>query len=731
MNGSDLLGRTIGRVRVVDLLGQGGMGSVYVGYDEKLDRKVALKAMRGDHRLNLEAKARFQREARVLSQLDHPNICRIYDYIEGQDADFLVLELIAGRNLKAVIHEGKASFDQKLRVAEQLLEVLAVAHGSGVIHRDIKPANIMVTETGVVKVLDFGLARSEEVRSDVSTVILSAEKSGEAQETAILERDSIFYATRLGTIMGTLAYMSPEQARGEVVTSAGDMYSCGLVLQELFTGQPPIDLTLSPQQLLVRAREAETAPVSGLGEDLTTLINRLKAPSPGVRPSAPDALERIRWVQAAPIRRRRRQAFVAGFAGLAVLSASLAVQTWRAGREAEHAKLEAETSGKVSEFLVGLFKLGDPRKNNGNTVTARELLDRGANQLQTELGNQPLVKARLQHTIGRVYEALGLYQQGTAMLESALAIREKALGPDHPDVADTLQSLGVVADSKGNYDQAEQLYKRALAIKEKALGPDHPDVADALQNLGVAADNKGNYDQAEQLYKRALAIHEKAFGPDHPDVASALHNLGQLAHAKGDYNQADQLFRRALAIYEKALGPDHPDVAMTLQSLAWLRRNEGIDVEAEQLSRRALAIREKALGLDNVDTIDSLLDLTDIVRRGGRFAEARALSERALASARDLASAATNAMRAGLEAGLLANARGDAATARGLWQEGLSRADKVTNDAEIRAVKARLLLLLGRIDEARALLGPPGYAWDVELIPLARANGIAAVEPRR
>jgi serine/threonine-protein kinase len=830
MSGSELLGRTIGHVRIVDHLGQGGMGSIYIGYDEKLGRKVALKAIRGEHRLDPEAKARFLREARVLSQLDHPNICRIHDYIEGEDADFLVLELIAGHNLTDMIRAGKAGMEQKLHIAEQLLEVLAITHESGVIHRDIKPANIMLTETGSVKVLDFGLARSDKAQSNTSTNVLSteaqsnastmafsAEKSGDAQEPTVPDKDSNYYATRLGTIVGTLAYMSPEQARGEFVTPASDMYSCGLVLQELFTGHPPFDLKLPPQQLLVRAREAVSAPVSGLGTDLTALINRLKSPSPGARPSASDALEKLRMIQAAPSRRRRRQAFVAGFACLAILSTALAIQTWRAERETRKAKQEAETATKVSQFLMRLFKVSDPNESKGNTVTARELLDKGARQLDTELGDQPLVKARLQYTIGRVYEELGLYQQGMALLESALAIREKALGPDHPDVGDTLNDLGTIADEKGDYDQAERLLKRVLAIYEKALGPDHPNVAGALHNLaittylkgdydqaeqlykraltidektlgpnhpqvadtlnnlavcvcykgdydqaeqlfkraltikektlgpnhpkmaeafgnlGMIALDKGDYDQAEQLYKRALTIDEKTLGPNHPNVAETLSNLGIIAREKGDYDQAEQLYKRALAIREKVLGPDHPDVAITLQSMAWLRRNEGIDEEAEQLARRALAIREKALGLDNDYTIESLLDVTDVLRRRGRLAEALVLSERALASHRNTPTplGALDAMRASLEAGLLADERGDIATAHKLWQEGLAKFGQYFNDVRVRPVKVRLLLLLGRRDEARALLGRAEYAWDVELIPLARANGITPVEPRR
>lgn len=152
-----LIGTSLGRIRVVDTLGIGGMGEVYLGYDETLKRKVALKAIRDDQRFDAEAKARFLREARVLSQLDHPGICRIYELVEGEDSDFLVLELIEGTSLRKAM-DGGLDGPLKLYVAEMVAEALAAAHAKGVAHRDLKPENVMLTTDGEVKVLDFGLA---------------------------------------------------------------------------------------------------------------------------------------------------------------------------------------------------------------------------------------------------------------------------------------------------------------------------------------------------------------------------------------------------------------------------------------------------------------------------------------------------------------------------------------------------------------------------------------------
>ena len=243
MSEDNLVGSRIGHLRVVGFVGAGGMGSVYLGFDEKLQRRVALKGIRGAH-LDPDCKARFLREARVLSQLKHPNICEIYDYLETPERDFLVLELVEGRTLGQMILEGPDAAT-KMRVAEQLVDVLVAAHARGIVHRDLKPSNVMVTAKGDVKVLDFGLARTlpETVRTvslgERPTVAPPLEApAGDAEATkpapveAILEGELESDAvTRIGSLMGTIGYMSPEQARGRPATTASDIFSMGLVLQ--------------------------------------------------------------------------------------------------------------------------------------------------------------------------------------------------------------------------------------------------------------------------------------------------------------------------------------------------------------------------------------------------------------------------------------------------------------------------------------------------------------------
>jgi serine/threonine protein kinase len=224
-----MLGQQIGHIRIVDLLGEGGMGAVYVGFDDTLQRKVAVKAIRSESRLSPNAKARFVREARILSQLDHPSVCTVHDYIEGDDNDLLVMELVDGVSLRDAL-DGGLDGEARLEVSRQLLAVLVEVHGQGLIHRDLKPENVMLRPDGSIKVLDFGLSRSAVRDPALSTfpTLGPDEDAPPVDETGPVEPEAAH--TELGVVLGTAGYMSPEQARGEPASPASDMYSAGLML---------------------------------------------------------------------------------------------------------------------------------------------------------------------------------------------------------------------------------------------------------------------------------------------------------------------------------------------------------------------------------------------------------------------------------------------------------------------------------------------------------------------
>lgn len=236
---------------------------------------------------------------------------------------------------------------------------------------------------------------------------------------------------------------------------------------------------------------------------------------------------------------------------------------------------------------------------------------------------------QLTQQVEKLYQE-GKYRDAMAPALRALALREKALGPSHPAVGESLSNLGVLYQTQGAYARAEPLFIRALDILEKAVGPMHPDVATSLNNLAVIYEAEGAYAKAEPLLVRALDIREKTLGPNHPDVALGMNNLAVIYKAEGAYARAEALLVRALDIREKTLGPNHPDVAVTLDNLAVVHQDQGAYAKAEAFVVRGLGIREKALGPDHPDVAASLNNLATLQQAQGAYAKAEPLLVRAL-----------------------------------------------------------------------------------------------------
>ncbi len=676
-----LVGTTVGRIRIVDTLGEGGMGTVYVGYDETLKRKVALKAIRDERRLDAETKARFLREARILSQLDHPGICRIHEIIETEDGDFLVLELIEGESLKAASKE-ELEYEFKLYVAERIAEALVAAHDKGIAHRDLKPENVMLADDGGVKVLDFGLAYTvDEQLSRVRRPTLalddgsgvSAASAADLSDTEVASNESAapgsdelaptwtrtvvasvpawagqveggasgaigdgghsneepgsFIETEAGVVMGTVTYMSPEQARGERVTVASDMYSFGLLLQELFTGGPLYKPGLGLPALLVNAGTGRTTAMTEGDPDLVTLVNRLKNLAPEARPTAEEALEQLGLLRTKPQRRLLRMLAVALIAILVVGAVAYTINLRQERARAEAARIETE---QVLDFMVGLFGVSDPRRSLGDTITARELLDAGAKNVVDELRDRPSSQSRIMRTLGDIYRQLGLYGDALPLLEQALAIRQRLKGRDDVEVAGYQESLANLYHDLGEYGQAEPLFFRALEIRRDALGADHLYVAASVNNLAYFYRLQGDYARAEPLFQQALSIHRGHHGEDHPDVAKGLNNLGDLYRARGEYARAEPYLRQAVEAQERFLAADHPNLAESRNNLAIFFHEQGLAEQAEPLYQQSLAVFEKVLGTQHANVAITLNNLAELHRLVGAFPRAGPLYRRAL-----------------------------------------------------------------------------------------------------
>jgi serine/threonine-protein kinase len=419
------------------------MGEVYVGVDETLKRRVALKAVHSGQRLHAESKTRFLREAQILSQLDHPNICRVYDYIEDDDRDWLVLELIEGKNLRAAL-QGGLDWSAKLRIAEQIADVLVVTHAAGIVHRDLKPGNVMVTESGAVKVLDFGLARSmpvaEEGTGPVSMALIDSVGT-ESPEVRTAATDAVEVAsgfhTTYGLVTGTVGYMSPEQASGDATTSASDMYSFGLLLQELFTGQPPFDPTLDYSTLLAKAQVGVTAPIAGLDTDLAALIQRLKSTAPAQRPTAVEAAERLRWIRAKPKRRLIRLAIAVAVVLVVLGVTKYTVDLARERTAAVAAREEADRRRGQAESLIG-FMLGDlrARLQEAGRLELLEEVGREAtayfNAVPPESlsGDELFRRSQSMHQIGQIRQAEGNLKAASDAYRDSIAFAQQAVERD-------------------------------------------------------------------------------------------------------------------------------------------------------------------------------------------------------------------------------------------------------------------------------------------------------------
>jgi tetratricopeptide (TPR) repeat protein/predicted Ser/Thr protein kinase len=613
---ASLIGRKIGSIAIRSLLAEGGMGRVYVGYDERLQREVALKAVRPD-RWSPSSRSRLLSEARVLSRLNHPHICAIHGYLPGEESDFLVLERIHGKTLLEALDEDALDPRSRMEVAEQIASALMAAHTQGIIHRDLKPANVMLTFDSGVKVLDFGIARRATSSED------------ETHPGFVVEQEDPS-STSPGNVVGTAEWMSPEQAKGEPLTAASDMYSFGLLLQQLFTGRSPYEPGLTSVDVLRRAQKGQSRPIEGLGKALTSLIERLKSLAPQDRPLAAEVQRFLRRVREAPRRRTRRLAAAAA-ALAAILGASkYTVDLQRQNHAALQARQEMELARKqeaeTTAFLMEVFKVSDPGEIRGNTVTARELLDREAGKIRGSLRNQPLSQARMLDIIGQVYFRLGLYIQARPLLQDSLALRQRYSAGPVP-LADSHEHLGLLSQAQSRPD-AESHLREALALRRESLGPRHPDVGRTLKGLGVLAATRGQLTEAEAAFQQALEIQEASLGRVHPEVAATLNNLAGVWIAQGYPERAEPLLLRGLAIRESTLPPGHPDFAANLEALACLYQDR--PRQAVPLHRRALAIAERTLGPSHPRTLLIVTNLGGDLVSLGQWHEAEALLKRSV-----------------------------------------------------------------------------------------------------
>lgn len=658
-------GKTIGPYEIVETLGHGGMGTVYLAVraDDAYQKKVAIKRI-SPGALNEELLQRFRAERQILASLEHPNIARLYDGgTSPEGLPFLVMEYVEGLSIDRFCEEHRLSLEQRLELCQPILDAVSYAHRKLVVHRDIKPGNILVTPQGVPKLLDFGIAK---------LLAPDGEEGGDWTRTS---------HRRL-----TPNYASPEQLRGDQITTASDVYSLGVLLYQLVTGHLPRRLEISasgkldtptgqpptlPSKVVLRAGEASGdssfrsrygVPAKQVSRklrgDLDTILLAALREEPERRyPSVEQLSADLRRARdGLPVQARKdtfgyragkfvarnRSSVAAALAFLVLLvgflvttvrkNQEIARERDRVAAESEKALLENRKTRQVSAFLQDLLEGSDPWQTGRRDITVREALDRGATSLASRSGMDPQIRALLMETTGSIYSKLGLYDEALAHLERSLELR-RASGGDE-EIAAGMVSLGAVATEVGDFERAKELLDGALEIRQRVFSAQDPRMAEIHAAQADLRFEEGGYLAAIEGYEAALEIYRALGEIEGTDAARAMNQMGLALVFDGRPAQAEPLFEDSLRVFRDQLGPDHPWVAVTLDSLSEIASRKGDHATAEALGREGVAISRRVFGDVHPDLGQKLNNLSVLLSRGGKDDEAIEMQKEALGIAR-------------------------------------------------------------------------------------------------
>jgi serine/threonine-protein kinase len=666
----------IGPYRIERTLGRGGMGTVYLATRDDVDKQVALKLVRAPF-ADPSRIERFLQERTVLAQLEHPHIARLLDAGTTPDGTpYFAMEYANGTPIDRYCDAHCLPIDDRLALFETVCAAVQHAHQNLVVHRDLKPANILVTDAGSVKLLDFGIAK------------LLADAS--ADEPAF---------TRTGACLLTPEYAAPEQVYGHAVSMGTDVYALGILLFELLTGTRPYDVRgrrpseierlicdeppMKPSTAVERSpRTSGADPSSAEGQarvrqtlarasprrlrgDLDAIVLKAlrKEPERRYRSAGDlaDDLRRHRMSQ--PVRaqpdtlgyrarkffRRHRWGVAAVTALLLLIASFTALHTVRVTQERNRAQVEAEKAREVSAFLVDLFEAGNPSTTQGDTLTAYDLLERGAVQA-AGLSDRPAVQAQLFHAIGQAQTSLGQYAMADSLLQRALTLQQTTYGPESREAADAQYALGLLYKHQRDFERADRLFAAALPTYRAQLGAQHvvtartlahraasqrhldgrlvdaeasvreaiaileplgqarsDDLLLARSTLALVLRSQGRLDEAESIYRSILVTQRRTLPTGHSDLSTTLNNLAYLLKTREAHGEAEPLYREALAIVRSVYGRDHPDALMLMSNLAFALHEQGKYTETEQLLREKVDLTRQRYGPDHWRTGSALV----------------------------------------------------------------------------------------------------------------------------
>jgi serine/threonine-protein kinase len=608
-DGPDTLPKQLfGPYRIVRLLGEGGMGVVYLAEREDLGSRAAIKILR-DSTLSPMRRQRFAIEQKMLAQLNHPSIARLYDADTLEDGTpYIVMEYVEGVPLSTYLQDHPQSLEQMLGLYRSICEAVRYAHSQAILHRDLKPSNILVTRDGAVKLVDFGIGKQLPIGPEPGGQTITAFR------------------------LMTPAYSAPEQIRGAAVGVQADVYSLGVVLYELLARRLPFDLSnQSPGQIERTIEQGEPKPPSTFGKqegsgswrvpalgwsELDTLCLTAMHKDPDRRYQSVEALTRdldhylkgeplearpdsLRYRASKFVGRNRRALAWATIVAL-VVAALAGFSALRIAKARRETAVEAARTQQIQQFMLNLFNGGDSGAGPSEDLRVTTLLDRGVQQARA-LDRDPETQAELYQTLAGIYQDLGKFDRAEPLLQSALDLRKRVHGPESPEAADTMTAMGLLRLAQAKPAEAETLTRTALAIDRRRLPPTDPATAKATSALGRVLEENGSSAEAVPLLQQAVKL--QSGRPElAPDLAISTAALATANYYTGQFATADALNRQALALDEKVYGPFHPRVADDFVNLGEIQHELGHEAEAEKLYRQALAIKKDWYGEKHPDT---------------------------------------------------------------------------------------------------------------------------------
>ena len=658
--------KQVGPYRLLQVLGEGGMGEVWLTEQTTpIHRTVALKLIKA----GMDTKAvvaRFESERQALALMDHPCIARVFD--AGSTAEgrpYFVMEYVPGLPITEYCDKHRLTIRERLALFTQVCEAVQHAHQKAIIHRDLKPSNVLVVEQdnkAVPKIIDFGLAKAMGPRLTDNTMF-----------------------TELGMMLGTPAYMSPEQAdqREQNIDTRTDVYSLGVLLYQLLVGALPFEAkslqAVGLDAILRVIREQEppkpSTKIRSMGEaSNTSAQNRREEPRSFARQLQGEldwitmkALEKDRVrrygtaselsadisrylrnepVLAGPATARyrlkkyaARHRFALGTAAVLLLllagfAVTQAIELRRITEERNRAARERDRATRITDFMTSMFRVPDPSQARGNSVTAREILDKASADIDTGLAKDPELQAQMMHVMADVYDNLGLYARALPLEQKCIEIRKRVLGPDNPDTLKSENNLAILFARLGHIPEAEKLARETLDTSRRVLGPEAPLTLGSMTNLAILLDHEGRVAEAEQLDQQTFETSRRVLGPEHPNTLKSMMTLANVLWHEGKNAEAERLDRELLDIRRRVLGPDHPDTLSTMNNLASVLDDEGHYADAEKLYRETLDIQRRVLGPEHPVTLDSMSNLANALDNEGQYAEAEKLCRESLDSRR-------------------------------------------------------------------------------------------------